>query len=73
MVGGTRSLCRPGLEGLLVLVMLLRHWNGAAAYTLVCLGHERRLAITTVVDGLVGRSRQPCSPWLGMYGAALGS
>ena len=37
-----------------MLGMLLRHWNVSAVYTLFCFGHERRLAITTAVDGLVG-------------------
>ena len=54
--------------------MLLRHWNVAAVYTLFCFGHERRLAITTAVDGLVGLvAMLLLVPWLGMHGAALGS
>jgi O-antigen/teichoic acid export membrane protein len=64
----------PALTGLLVLGMLLRHWNVAAVYTLFCFGHERRLAITTAVDGLVGLIAMfLLVPWLGLHGVALGS
>ncbi len=64
----------PGLTALLVLGMLLRHWNLAAVYTLFCFGHERRLAITTAADGAVGLVAMLLFvPWLGLRGAALGS
>ena len=54
--------------------MLLRHWNVTAVYTLFCFGHERRLAITTALDGLVGlMAMLMLVPWLGLHGAALGS
>ena len=63
-----------GLTGLMVVTMLLRHWNAAAAYTLVCLGHERRVSITTVVDGLVSVTvTAALLPWLGISGAPIGS
>jgi hypothetical protein len=54
--------------------MLLRHWNVAAVYTLFCFGHERRLALTTAIDGLAGvLAMLVLVPWLGIPGAALGS
>lgn len=63
-----------GLTLLLVLGMLLRHWNVAAVYTLFCFGNERRLAITAVADGLVGGAAMLLLvPQVGVVGAALGS
>ncbi len=63
-----------GLTALLVLGMLLRHWNVTAVYSLFCFGHERRLAITTTLDGLVSIvAMWLLVPWLGLPGAALGS
>jgi O-antigen/teichoic acid export membrane protein len=63
-----------GLTTLLVLGMLLRHWNVTAVYSLFCFGHERRLAITTALDGLVSvLAMRLLVPWLGLPGAALGS
>jgi O-antigen/teichoic acid export membrane protein len=41
------------LTGLLIVVMLLRQWNGSLVYSLFCFGSERRIAITTFVDGVV--------------------
>jgi O-antigen/teichoic acid export membrane protein len=41
------------LSGLILLEMLLRHWNTTAAYTIFCFGYERRLAVTTLIDGVV--------------------
>jgi O-antigen/teichoic acid export membrane protein len=38
---------------LLVAGMLLRHWNTTAIYSLFALGHDRRLSITTLIDGTV--------------------
>ena len=71
---GPDRFAGPALTGLLVLGMLLRHWNVAAVYTLFCFGHERRLAITTAVDGVVGLiAMLLLVPWLGLHGAALGS
>ena len=32
-----------------------RHVNVTMVYTLFCFGHERRLALTSIADGLVGR------------------
>ena len=41
------------LTVLLLLVMLLRHWNTTTVYTLFAFGRERRLALTALMDGLV--------------------
>ena len=63
-----------GVTTLLVLGMLLRHWNVTAVYSLFCFGHERRLAITTALDGLVAvLAMLLLVPRLGLPGAALGS
>ncbi|HEY6361441.1 MAG TPA: oligosaccharide flippase family protein [Vicinamibacterales bacterium] len=71
---GPDQFAGSALTGLLVFGMLLRHWNVAAVYTLICFGNERRLAITCAVDGLVGvLAMLALVPWLGLYGAALGS
>jgi hypothetical protein len=41
---------------------------------LFCFGHERRLALTTALEGLVGLTAMlVLVPWLGIHGAALGS
>lgn len=37
----------------LVVMMLLRHWNVTALYTLFSFGHERRISLTSLVDGAV--------------------
>lgn len=37
----------------LLLNMLLRHWNTTAVYSLFCFGYERRISLTTLLDGLV--------------------
>lgn len=59
---------------LMSLAMLLRHWNVSAVYTLFCFGHERRLAITTAVDGLVSLvAMSILVRWIGISGAVLGS
>jgi O-antigen/teichoic acid export membrane protein len=63
-----------GLTGLLLVAMLLRHWNLTAGYTLFCFGRERRLAITGVGDGLVTLvAMLVLVPRFGLYGAVLGS
>jgi O-antigen/teichoic acid export membrane protein len=37
----------------LAIAMLLRHWNSTAVASLFCFGRERRISITTLIDGLV--------------------
>jgi O-antigen/teichoic acid export membrane protein len=41
------------LTTFLVISMLLRHWNATAIYTIFCFGHERRISMTTLLDGVV--------------------
>ena len=41
------------LTVLLLLVMLLRHWNTTTSYTLFAFGRERRVAVTALMDGVV--------------------
>jgi O-antigen/teichoic acid export membrane protein len=41
------------LTGLILLSMLLRHWNLTMAYALLCFGFERRLCLTALIDGVV--------------------
>lgn len=41
------------LTALILLSMLLRHWNLTVAYMLLCFGYERRLCVTALLDGLV--------------------
>ena len=42
-----------GLTVLMVLAMMARHFNTTTVYALFCFGHERRLALTALADGLV--------------------
>jgi O-antigen/teichoic acid export membrane protein len=41
------------LTAALILMMLLRHWNVTAVYSIFSLGYERRICITTLLDGIV--------------------
>lgn len=62
------------LSGLILLEMLLRHWNTTAAYTIFCFGCERRLAITTLADGVLSVCAAIVFVWLiGPIGAPLGT
>lgn len=62
------------LTALILLSMLLRHWNLTIASALFFFGHERRLCITALLDGLVSVGaiflfvRE-----LGLIGAPLGA
>ena len=48
--------------------------NSTLVYTLFCFGHERRLALTSVADGLLGLAVMVILvPLLGLSGAVLGS
>jgi O-antigen/teichoic acid export membrane protein len=62
------------LTVLLLAAMLLRHWNTTVLYTVFAFGHDRRISLTTLADGiltvavsivLVGK--------IGPIGAAIGS
>ena len=62
-----------GLTALLLTGMLARHVNVTAIYTLFCFGNERRLALTSIADGLVALGAMVVLvPMIGLYGAALG-
>jgi O-antigen/teichoic acid export membrane protein len=41
------------LTVLILVSMLLRHWNLTVGYALFCFGYERRLCLTTLLDGLL--------------------
>lgn len=70
---GEARFAGMGLTVLLLLSMLLRHVNSTLVYTLFCFGYERRLALTSVADGLVGLAMMVLLvPALGLYGAVLG-
>lgn len=63
-----------GLTAMLLASMLARHVNLTLVYTLFCFGHERRLALTSVADGLVGVVLMlMLVPAFGPHGAALGT
>jgi len=54
--------------------LLLRQWNTTAVFTIFSLGHERRISITTLVDGVVSLGAGfVLVKWLGPIGASLGS
>jgi O-antigen/teichoic acid export membrane protein len=60
------------LTGLLVAGMLLRHWNTAWIYPLLCLGKERRISVTNLLDGLTTAVTAVMLVWwMGANGAAI--
>lgn len=62
------------LSPLLLLSMLLRHWNTTAVYTIFCFGYERRISLTTLLDGVVTVVGSVIFVWLfGPIGAPIGS
>ena len=61
------------LTALILFSMLLRHWNLTVGYALFCFGHERRLCLTTLLDGLVSVGAVfVFARWYGLIGAPLG-
>jgi O-antigen/teichoic acid export membrane protein len=71
---GEMSFGGLGLTSLILLTMLVRHANATLNYTLFCFGHERRIALTTVSDGLLGLALMvPLVSSFGLYGAVIGS
>lgn len=71
---GAEQYGGESLTALLVLAMLLRHWNTAWIYTLFCFGRERRIAWTNLIDGFItALSSFLLVKWIGAKGAALGS
>jgi O-antigen/teichoic acid export membrane protein len=71
---GSTQYGGPVLTFFLLLVMLLRHWNTTAVYTVFCFGHERSISLITLGDGVVtvGASIFLLQS-LGPVGAPLGS
>src|SRR5262245_46756117 len=70
---GDEQFGGQGLTLLLLAGMLVRHFNTTTIYTLFCFGNERRLALTTVAEGIVSTMAMfLLIPLLGLYGAALG-
>ena len=49
---GELAFRRPALTALLLAGMLVRHINVTIVYTLFCFGHERRLALTSIAEGV---------------------
>jgi len=41
------------LTAALLVTMLLRHWNTTTVYAIFCFGYERRISVTTLLDGVV--------------------
>src|SRR5205085_3655273 len=61
------------LTALILLSMLLRHWNLTIGYTLFSFGRERRLCVTALLDGLLSVGAIALSVWRwGLIGAPLG-
>lgn len=59
---------------LLLVNMLLRHWNLSAIYSLFAFGRERRLMVVGAVDGVVTVLATAAAVyWVGPWAAALGS
>ena len=62
------------LTVVLVAMMLLRHWNTTAIYAIFAFGHQRRLSITSILDGLLTVSAAiALIPQVGVIGAPLAS
>jgi hypothetical protein len=61
------------LTALLLLSMLIRHWNLTLGYTIFSFGYERRLCVTALADGLLSIGAVSLFVWLyGLIGAPLG-
>jgi O-antigen/teichoic acid export membrane protein len=50
---GPEQFAGMGLTVLMLAAMLARHFNSTNVYALFCFGHERRLALTALADGVV--------------------
>jgi len=62
------------LTAIAVVLMLVRHWNTASTYTLFCFGHDRRISITMLADGLVTFAASVvCVRAFGTIGPQIGS
>jgi len=71
---GARQYGGFGVTAAVVLAMLLRHFNLTVGYVLFAFGHERRLAVTALADGLTTVAAAALlMPYCGIIGAPLGS
>lgn len=62
------------LTAVLILVMLLRHWNTTAVYSIFAFGYERRISLTMLGDGVVTITAAILLiPRLGLLGAPIAS
>jgi O-antigen/teichoic acid export membrane protein len=62
------------VTALILLQMLVRHFNLTVGYAMFCFGYERRMAITGLLDALVTAAAMlALTPRLGYIGAAAGS
>jgi O-antigen/teichoic acid export membrane protein len=62
------------LTAAILLCMVVRHWTATTAYTVFCFGHQRRISLTNLTDGLVtaGCCLAGTAVW-GPIGAPIGS
>ena len=71
---GEKQFAGQMLTVAFVVSMLVRHWNSTSMYTIFAFGHERRMAITTLGDGIVTLvGGVVLVHWLGLIGAPLGA
>jgi O-antigen/teichoic acid export membrane protein len=71
---GEKQFAGQWMTVVLVASMLLRHWNNTSVYTIFALGYERRISITTLLDGVVAvLAGIGLVRWLGPIGAPLGT
>jgi O-antigen/teichoic acid export membrane protein len=62
------------LTAAILLNMLFVHWDTAAAYSVFSLGHQRRISMTNMGNGIVtALGALVLTMWLGPIGAPLGS
>jgi O-antigen/teichoic acid export membrane protein len=58
----------------ILLTMLVRHWTATSAYTVFCFGHQRRISLTNLADGIVTAACcLGATAMFGVIGAPLGS
>lgn len=69
---GPEQYLGPGLTILLVVAMLLRHWNITTVYALFARGYDRHLSLVTFADGMVTVLLAILAVhWFGVIGAPL--
>jgi hypothetical protein len=71
---GTSQFGGFALTVLLCVAMMVRHLNVAVGYAIFSLGHEKQLAITAIIDGVVTVSLAALLVWVaGPIGAPIAS